>query len=133
MTMIEPNIAHHFLPDIRLALFAATLILSVLGSIVFGLATPTEAAAVGAFYGQHFAHLQDVLEMAEDVAQGQPPIRGDRLFHLRIAEAAEQVNVGGRTLPFVVVACQRHAGVRRCNNLHLREEVLILSHQFLLA
>lgn len=27
--------------------------------------------------------------MAEDVAQGQPPIRGDRLFHLRIAEAAD--------------------------------------------
>jgi TRAP-type mannitol/chloroaromatic compound transport system permease large subunit len=44
----------------------ALLILAVLGSIVFGLATPTEAAAVGAFGGcilaaiyRYYAHLQD--------------------------------------------------------------------------
>jgi DNA-binding FadR family transcriptional regulator len=27
--------------------------------------------------------------MVDDVAQGQPPVRGDRLFHLAIAEAAD--------------------------------------------
>ena len=31
--------------------FYALLILAVLGSIVFGLATPTEAAAIGSFGG----------------------------------------------------------------------------------
>jgi TRAP-type mannitol/chloroaromatic compound transport system permease large subunit len=47
----------------------AVLILAVLGSIVFGLATPTEAAAVGAFGGcilaalyRYYAHLQDAKE-----------------------------------------------------------------------
>jgi GntR family transcriptional regulator, transcriptional repressor for pyruvate dehydrogenase complex len=34
--------------------------------------------------------LRDALAlMVDDVAQGQPPVRGDRLFHLAIAEAAD--------------------------------------------
>ncbi len=36
------------------------------------------------------AALQDALDlMRADMAQGQAPVRGDRLFHLRIAEAAD--------------------------------------------
>jgi TRAP-type mannitol/chloroaromatic compound transport system permease large subunit len=41
------------------------LILSVLGSIVFGLATPTEAAAVGAFGGYFLAAIYSVLKKRE--------------------------------------------------------------------
>ena len=41
------------------------LILSVLGSIVFGLATPTEAAAVGAFGGYFLAAVYSVLKKRE--------------------------------------------------------------------
>ena len=39
----------------------ALLILAVLGSIVFGLATPTEAAAVGAFGGVFLAAVYALL------------------------------------------------------------------------
>jgi DNA-binding FadR family transcriptional regulator len=38
---------------------------------------------------QHQALRNALALMVDDVAQGQPPVRGDRLFHLAIAEAAD--------------------------------------------
>jgi TRAP-type mannitol/chloroaromatic compound transport system permease large subunit len=50
----------------------ALLILAVLGSIVFGLATPTEAAAVGAFGGFFLAVAYRFVEKWRAVPRGQP-------------------------------------------------------------
>jgi TRAP-type mannitol/chloroaromatic compound transport system permease large subunit len=50
----------------------ALLILAVLGSIVFGLATPTEAAAVGAFGGFILAVAYRFVEKWRSVPRGQP-------------------------------------------------------------
>jgi TRAP-type mannitol/chloroaromatic compound transport system permease large subunit len=50
----------------------AMLILAVLGSIVFGLATPTEAAAVGAFGGFLLAIAYRFVEKWRSVPKGQP-------------------------------------------------------------
>src|SRR5207237_802514 len=51
------------------------LILAVLGSIVFGLATPTEAAAVGAFGGFLLAIAYRSIEHWRAVPPGQPKSR----------------------------------------------------------
>ena len=55
----------------------ALLILAVLGSIVFGLATPTEAAAVGAFGGFMLAAAYRFIDaLADDgAARGAPSRR----------------------------------------------------------
>ena len=53
----------------------ALLILAVLGSIVFGLSTPTEAAAVGAFGGFILAAIYRYIAYARDAAGGSPVAR----------------------------------------------------------
>jgi TRAP-type mannitol/chloroaromatic compound transport system permease large subunit len=56
----------------------ALLILAVLGSIVFGLATPTEAAAVGAFGGFFLAVAYRFIDHWRRVPRGEPKARAVR-------------------------------------------------------
>ena len=56
----------------------ALLILAVLGSIVFGFATPTEAAAVGAFGGFLLAAAYRFVERWRTTPAGQPEIERNR-------------------------------------------------------
>ena len=57
----------------------AVLILAVLGTIVFGLATPTEAAAVGSFGGFVLAAVYALLNAAAGAAQPHPQDLGSAL------------------------------------------------------
>mmetsp|Transcript_53735 Transcript_53735/g.126556 ORF Transcript_53735/g.126556 Transcript_53735/m.126556 type:complete len:464 (-) Transcript_53735:3682-5073(-) len=47
---------------------------------------------------------------------------------LRVADAAEQMHVGGAAAALVLIPPERHTGVGRSGDLHAREKVLVVGH-----